>query len=100
MIDKRTKVCPLELFLTTGVKLTGHLPVPANTSTSVRPTDAIRHSEGEYMLLCDVTIEDGDKTYEKGTLLVRCNAISHIEFSATQWVAPPGAEAVASCFDG
>ncbi len=97
MINKRTKMCPLDIFLKTGVRLSGSFPVPGDTSTSVRPTDAIRQAEGNYLLLCEVTVHDGDQTYEKETILVRGDAISHIEFSATQWVAPSTTDIFATC---
>lgn len=91
MLNKRVKSCPIDVHMKSGIRISGRFPVPANTSTSVRPTDAIRLTDSPYLLLCDATIHDRERSYVKDTLLVRCDAISHIEFSETSWIAPLGA---------
>ncbi len=86
MLAKPTKACEVEVVLKSGMRVSGLFPVPANTSTCVRPSDAIRLVEEPYLLLCDVTVHDGDDSYERPTLLVRGDAISHIEFPSSGWV--------------
>ncbi|RJP35423.1 MAG: hypothetical protein C4547_09470 [Phycisphaerales bacterium] len=86
MLAKPTKACQVEVVLKSGTRLSGLFPVPANTSTCVRPTDAIRQVDDQYLLLCDVTVREGDDVYDRPTLLVRGDAISHIELTSSGWM--------------
>lgn len=85
MLAKPTKACQVEIVLKSGTRLTGMFPVPANTSTCVRPTDAIRSVDDQYLLLCQVTVQDRGDVYERPTLLVRGDAIAHIELVTSNW---------------
>lgn len=78
---KSTKVCSLEVHMLSGTRIAGKFCVEASTSSTIRPSDAIRDSTGEYLLLVEATVHSGGEPYARSALLVRKSGIAHIELS-------------------
>lgn len=65
--------------------ITGRFHVPMNTSSGIRPSDAIRDLPTDYMLLSRAVIRFGTDSMHKETLLVFRSAISYIELPQGGW---------------
>ena len=92
-MDKSTKYCEITVYLKTGIRIAGNMHVPLRTSSAFRPSDAIRESEG-FLLLSDATIRDSQSARQQEAMLVRVDAISHIDLPEKGWTAREVAEAV------
>ena len=82
---KDTRVCELTVYLTTGTRLTGKMHVSMSTSSAMRPSDAIRTTEGGFLLLSDVTLTNDHETREQRAIMIRMDAITHIELPQQGW---------------
>jgi hypothetical protein len=81
---KQTKFCELTVYLRGGDRLTGRLHVEGSTSSTVRPSDAIRQVQGNFLLLTDVTVQ-GESAGEKAAILVPTSAVNYIEVHSKSW---------------
>jgi len=83
-----TKFCQLSLSLTNGVRVSGQYHVEAKTSSTIRPSDAIRENKGGFLLLSDVTIDEpiGRRTHP--VVMIPYASIAHIELPPTRWMSP------------
>ena len=88
-----TKCCELKVNLKSGVSITGIYHVPLGTSSSVRPADAIRDAQSEFIVLSDVTICEDGESREHQTIMVQREAISYIELPQKSWMVPEISEA-------
>lgn len=84
-IERSTKCCELILNLTTGVKMVGTYHVSTVTSSSVRPSDALRDCQDGFLLLTNVTIHGNSGTQTQTAAMVRMDAISYIELPPKGW---------------
>jgi hypothetical protein len=82
---KRTKSCEVVVHLKSGECLRGHYHIEKGTSSSVRPSDALRESTGAYLLLTDVRREGSVAPSEGGVILIRADAVSFIELPQESW---------------
>ncbi|NOT02465.1 MAG: hypothetical protein HOP29_17810 [Phycisphaerales bacterium] len=80
-----TKCCELNIVLTTGDRMHGTYHVPVGMDNKIRPADAIRTLGHEYLLLCDVTVENqaGSRTLQ--AVLIRGDAIAFVELPPAGW---------------
>ena len=92
-MDKSTKYCEITVHLKTGVRIAGMLHVPLRTSSAIRPSDAIRESDG-FMLLSNATVWETGQSRLQAALLVRLDAISHIDLPEKGWVAREVADVI------
>lgn len=86
MIKKETKHCELTIRLQSGELISGRFHVPMNTSSGIRPSDAIRDLATDYMLLSRAVIRVGTDSMPKDTLLVFRSAISYVEIPTGNWI--------------
>ena len=86
---KPTKFCDLEIHTKSGFRITGKFVVPANTSTSVRPSDALRDDTKGFILINEVTIYGNGKTEQRDAVLVRWDAVEWIDLPPNQWQCAP-----------
>jgi len=71
----------------TGVWIEGTFHVPDDTSSAVRPTDAIRSCNDGFLILTNATVHEATGTREQGSMMVRMDAIAHIDLPARSWAA-------------
>lgn len=81
-MNKSTKHCSLNVHLSSGRMLTGEFHVPANTSSTIRPSDAIQDSGRPFILLAKAAIDDADPPRSVGSVLVPHAAIAFIEIAS------------------
>ncbi len=86
-IDKSTKCCELTVHLVTGVRMVGTYHVPISTSSAIRPSDALRDCKDGFVLLTNVTLHDANEPRQQTAVMVRMDAISHIELPPKGWAA-------------
>jgi len=84
-MDRRTKSCEVTVHLKNGECLQGRYHVDGNTSSSIRPSDALRESTNPYLLLTDVRAEDGHSGDPRSVVLVRADAVGYIELPDQSW---------------
>lgn len=80
-----TKCCGLAIVLKTGARITGTFHVSVGTESNVRPADAIRRSDVDFLLLSDVTIGEKEQSRQQQAILVHRDAIAYIELPAEGW---------------
>lgn len=90
-IDKTTKCCGLTVYLLTGVRIEGIYHIATSTSSAVRPSDALRDSKEGFIVLTNATVYENGSTREQGSILIRVEAISHVDLPAKGWTARDGA---------
>lgn len=86
-IDKSTKCCELTVHLVTGVRIVGTFHVAVTTGSAIRPSDAIRDCKDGFLILTNATIHEAAGPREQGTIMVRTDAVSHIDLPAKGWSA-------------
>lgn len=86
-IERQTKCCELTVHLVTGVRIVGTFHVAVDTSSAIRPSDAIRDSKGGFLILTNATIHEPTGPREQGSIMVRVEAISYIDLPAKGWSA-------------
>ena len=84
---KSTKTCELVIHLTTGECITGRFHVDAATSSSVRPSDAVRQEKTGYILLTDAKVTRGEETTDRPVVLVVPSSVAFIEIPMEKWTA-------------
>ena len=84
-IDRLTKCCALTVHLVTGVRIEGTFHLPVDTSSAVRPSDAIRNCRDGFLILTNATVHGTTGTREQGSMMVRTDTISHIDLPANGW---------------
>lgn len=82
---RKTKHCLVEIQLLTGTRVRGKYHVEASSSSSIRPSDAIRSGDLAYLLLSDVDVCENGVSTHREAILVRCSSISHLEFLESGW---------------
>lgn len=85
MAKKETKFCELTIRLQSGELISGRFHVPLSTSSGMRPSDAIRDLQTDYMLLSKAVIRFGTDSMHKDALLVFRSAISYVELPSASW---------------
>jgi len=86
-IDKSTKCCELTIHLVTGLRIAGTLHVAVNTSSAIRPSDIIRDCKEGFLILTNATVYEATGMRKQGSIMVRCDAISHIDLPDKGWSA-------------
>ena len=103
-IDKATKCCDLTVHLLTGVRIEGTYHIATSTSSAVRPSDALRSSTDGFIVLTGATVHENGATREQGSILIRVDAISHVDLPTKGWAArdgtSPGVTAVPAMMHG
>ncbi len=90
-VEKTTKCCDLTVYLLNGVRLMGTYHVPTGTSSSIRPSDALRETTDSFLLLTNVTVHDSSGSNSHPAMLVRVDAISHVDLPKGWASRTPGA---------
>lgn len=85
-MEKSTKVCDLTIYLKMGIRITGTFHIPLGTSSAIRPSDAIAKMETGFLTLSDAVVEIEDERREHPAMLIRLDAISHIDLPTKGWV--------------
>ncbi len=80
-----TKCCGLTIILKTGARVTGTFHVSVGTDQNIRPADAIRRSDTNFLLLSDVTICEQEQSRHEQAILVQRDAIAYIELPTEGW---------------
>lgn len=86
---KSTKYCELNVTLLNGTRIAGRFHIEARTTSTVRPSDAIRENKDRFILLTDATSQEGDESRGIGTLMIAPAAIAFVELPDTRWTTPP-----------
>ena len=86
-VERQTKCCELTVHLVTGIRIDATFHIGADTSSAVRPSDAIRDCKGGFLILTNATIHEPTGPREHGSVMVRADAISHIDLPAKGWAA-------------
>ena len=84
-IDRSTKCCELTVHLVTGVRVVGTFHVSMTTSSAIRPSDAIRDCKDGFLILTNATIHEPTGPREQGSIMVRTEAVSHIDLPGRGW---------------
>ncbi len=84
-LEKQTKCCELTIHLMTGIQIEGIFHIVAETSSAIRPSDAVRDCKDGFIILTNAKIHEPTGSREQGSILVRANAISHIDLPAKGW---------------
>jgi len=84
-MDKATKCCRLTIFLKSGSSISGEFHTSLGTTSSVRPSDALRECKGGFLVLSKTTIHEDNETRQQQAIMVRLDAISYIELPETGW---------------
>lgn len=85
-MEKSTKVCDLTIYLKMGIRISGTFHIPLGTSSAIRPSDAIAKMDTGFLTLSDAVVEDEDGRREHPAMLIRMDAISHIDLPTKGWV--------------
>lgn len=80
-----TKFCELSVVLTTGDRMRGTYHVPVGMDNKLRPADAVRALGTDYLLLCDVTVDNPSGSQSLQAVLIRGEAIAFIELPPAGW---------------
>jgi hypothetical protein len=86
-IERPTKYCELTVHLVTGIRIEGMFHIVAETSSAVRPSDAIRDCKGGFLILTNATIHEPTGPRKQDSIMVRADAVSHIDLPAKGWTA-------------
>jgi len=86
-IVRQTKCCELTVHLVTGIRIEGTFHVAVDVSLANRPSDAIRNGRDSFLILTNATIHEPTGSREQGSIMVRTDAVSHIDLPATGWSA-------------
>jgi len=86
-IDKSTKCCDLTIHMVTGVRILGTFHVPVTTGSAIRPSDIIRDCKDGFLILTNATVYEATEMRKQASVIVRCNAISHIDLPDKGWSA-------------
>ena len=81
-----TKRCELTVYLVTRVRIDGTFHLSADTSSAVRPSDAIRTCKEGFLILTNATVHEPAGPREHGSIMVRADAVSHIDLPAKGWL--------------
>lgn len=87
--EKATKYCELNVTLLNGARVSGRFHVEARTSSTIRPSDAIREAKDGLLLLTDVQYATADEQREVRAMLIPLRAVACIELPATRWLTSP-----------
>jgi len=90
-IDKTTKCCELTVYLVTGIRIVGTYHIANTTSSAIRPSDALRDSKDGFIVLTDAAVEENGSTRQQSSLMIRMEAISHIDLPTKGWTSREGA---------
>ncbi len=85
-MEKSTKVCDLTIYLKMGIRISGTFHIPLGTSSAIRPSDAIAKMDTGFLTLSSAVVEDEDGRREHPAMLIRLDAISHIDLPTKGWV--------------
>ena len=85
-IERQTKCCELTVHLVTGIRIEGMLHITIDTSSAIRPSDAIRNCKEGFLLLTNATIHEPTGPRENGSVMVRADAISHLDLPFKGWL--------------
>jgi hypothetical protein len=83
ILEKTTKYCEIAVTLVNGARITGRFHIESRTSSTVRPSDALREVREGLLLLTDVTVHAPPEPRSIPALM--------IPFSSIAWVEPPPA---------
>ena len=86
-IERQTKCCELTVHLVTGTRINRTFDVIADTSTAIRPSDAIRNCKDGFLDFTNTTIHEPTGPRELGSIMVRTEAVTHIDLPTTGWSA-------------
>ena len=86
-IERQTKCCGLTVHLVTGIRIEGTFHIGIDTSSAIRPSDAIRTCKDGFLILTNVTIHEPTGPREQGSIMIRTDAVSHIDLPARGWAA-------------
>lgn len=86
----KTKCCRLSIRLKSGAYLSGDFHIPSEAPAEIRPADAIRVVQGDFLLLTDVTVRENSDKREQQAMLVQRSAIAYIELPSQEWAARSG----------
>jgi hypothetical protein len=95
-MNRPTKHCTLRVHLTTGECIAGDYHVDAVTSSTIRPSDALRSDASGYILLTNAVHADHADAEQPAVVLVNRNAVAMIEIPRSGWTAD-GAAMRGSC---
>lgn len=86
-MDKSTKCCELTVYLTTGVRIVGTYHISTTTSSAIRPSDALRDNKDGFLILTNATVHDAGAAREQSAILIRMEAITHLDLPSKGWSA-------------
>ena len=89
MAAKPTKYCDLSLTLLNGAKLSGRFHIEARTTSTIRPSDAIREAKDGFLLLTDAKMLGPEEKCLNRTLMVPIRAIAFVDLPSSRWATPP-----------
>ncbi len=77
---KNTKYVNLVFFMKAGVRIAGQYHVPANTSASVRPSDALQQARGFINVSNASVTSSGRQSRQVSFVSLALDAIAWVEF--------------------
>lgn len=86
--EKPTKYCLLNVMLLNGTRVSGKFHIEARTTSTIRPSDAIREARDGFLLLTESGTEDSGQLRESRTLMIPVRAIAFVELPSTRWTTP------------
>ena len=75
---KQTKTCEINVHLTTGDCVAGRYHIDAATSSSVRPSDALRQEKTGFVLLTEAKLTRDGETTDQPVVLLPTTSVAFI----------------------
>lgn len=82
-VVRDTKFCEINVQLVNGARVRGRFHVDAVTSSTIRPSDALRDLKTDFLVISHATRE-GEVT-PSVTMMIRSSAIALIELPERNW---------------
>lgn len=84
-MKKPTKYCELTVHLQTGATIKGRFHVGANTSATIRPSDALRECKDGLLLLSEAVLTENGQSRSLPAILVHLGSMLYAELPSS-WI--------------
>ena len=78
-----TKFCEINVQLVSGTRIRGRFHIDAVTSSTIRPSDALRDIRTDFLVVSHATRES--ESAPPVSMMIRCSAIAVIELPERNW---------------
>jgi hypothetical protein len=82
-VIRDTKYCEICVQLVNGARVRGRFHIDAVTSSTIRPSDALRELKSDFFILSHATRET--EAHPPVTMMIRSSAIALVELPDRNW---------------